>query len=52
MRKTSRLDVRVSDDMRTALEGFAKEDRRKLAQYVEKVLAEHIAARSLEKVLR
>jgi predicted HicB family RNase H-like nuclease len=42
MARTSAISVRVDDEVKTAAEKAAKEDRRTLANYVEKVLADHL----------
>lgn len=42
MVKTSALSVRVSDDIKEAVEKAAKEDDRSAASYVERVITQHL----------
>jgi hypothetical protein len=45
MAKTSAISVRVSDQVKAAVEKAAADDSRSVASYVEKLLAEHLRAK-------
>jgi predicted transcriptional regulator len=47
MAKSTRIAIRVSDEMRNEIERLAKADERSMSFYIEKVLKDHIASLSL-----
>jgi predicted transcriptional regulator len=49
MAVTPTLTLRLNPELREALEKLAERDRRKLTQYVQKVLADHVARESHSK---
>jgi len=46
--KGERITIRLTKALRIRLEKLAAEDRRKLASYVELVLAEHVRRKSVK----
>jgi predicted transcriptional regulator len=47
MARNAQLNLRVKSTLKAKLEKLAKEDRRTLSAYVEKLLEDHIAAQEL-----
>jgi hypothetical protein len=45
MTKDERLDLRIAADLKRALQKFAAAENRKLGNYVETVLRQHVAER-------
>jgi|HubBroStandDraft_4_1064222.scaffolds.fasta_scaffold1118271_1 hypothetical protein len=46
MARNAQLNLRVSSALKAKLEKLAKEDRRTLSAYVEKLLEEHVGGRA------
>lgn len=44
MEKSDRLDMRIRPDLKADLKRLAERDRRRLTDYVEIVLTDHVAA--------
>lgn len=52
MAKDARLDMRVPTPLKEALQRFADKDRRRLTDYVELVLLDHVTEREKREVRR
>lgn len=44
--REARINIRVQDDLREALVDLARDDRRSLSAYVERVLEDHVRLKS------
>jgi predicted transcriptional regulator len=40
------MSIRIRPDIKEGIQGLAKDDRRTVSAYIEKVLADHLAARA------
>ena len=52
MAKDARLDMRVPSSLKELLQKYADKDRRRLTDYVELVLTDHVAERSMREAKR